>query len=47
MESVIFWLITTLFGYMALFLSALCIACGLYCAAELAGESILPISRRN
>ena len=34
----LFVVITTVFGYLALFCSALCIACGLYCAAEVAEE---------
>ncbi|GMI16914.1 hypothetical protein TrLO_g7076 [Triparma laevis f. longispina] len=36
--GLIFWLISTLMGYITLLLSALSIACGLYCAAELAEE---------
>eukprot|EP00520_Triparma_pacifica_P013657 CAMPEP_0118656984 /NCGR_PEP_ID=MMETSP0785-20121206/13771_1 /TAXON_ID=91992 /ORGANISM="Bolidomonas pacifica, Strain CCMP 1866" /LENGTH=178 /DNA_ID=CAMNT_0006549861 /DNA_START=60 /DNA_END=593 /DNA_ORIENTATION=+ len=34
----LFWIISTAFGYVALFMLAVCIACGLYCAAELAEE---------
>ncbi|GMI21469.1 hypothetical protein TrCOL_g3131 [Triparma columacea] len=41
----IFWMITTLFGYIAMFVLAICIACGLYCAAELA-EEYSSIARR-
>jgi hypothetical protein len=38
MDSLIFTVLTTLFGYVALITSALCIACGLYCLAEVAEE---------
>jgi hypothetical protein len=36
--STVFWFITNFFGYMALMAGAMSIACGLYCAAELAEE---------
>ena len=38
MDSLIFSALTHVFGYVALMASALCIACGLYCAAEIAEE---------